>query len=461
MAFVAILTASVGSVQFDEGDFTYTVTDAVNFECEVASYNDHAAEVVVPSTVTYKGKTLTVVSIGESAFEDNEEIIKVILPNTVKEIGKLAFHNCKSLSTVDMLAVKTIRYKAFESCTSLSNIKMPAVETIDDDAFLGCTSLSYIDVFAVKDDIFIGGNNTEIYGGVKNIGEYAFAGCKSLKEIEIPQSVKTIGSNAFSGVELKKLIIRSSEQELDISSSSEYGSSFNGCSCDYFFLGRNFKGSKYEPTEIPKGLIITNKITIGSLVDKLAFIETPTFKNFKINYGESPCIIPSDYLFGTAPNDTVYFERNCKGDNSFYFAKEANTNVVVIGNYISRFTVEFEPQNEINSLILGKKLGHIYDISATIKVIYSYNPTPPSIGRINKNNYINTVVYVPKGSLEAYQTADIWKNFWEIKEMETSGIENTSIETQRDDAVYNLSGQRLEKPQKGINIIKGKKIYVK
>lgn len=43
---------------------------------------------------------------------------------------------------------------------------------------------------------------------------------------------------------------------------------------------------------------------------------------------------------------------------------------------------------------------------------------------------MNAVVYVPKGSLAAYQADDVWKKFWDIREME-SGIDAVSKDTVR------------------------------
>ena len=46
---------------------------------------------------------------------------------------------------------------------------------------------------------------------------------------------------------------------------------------------------------------------------------------------------------------------------------------------------------------------------------------------------------------------------------ETTSIRtiNVNLETQNDGAIYNLQGQRLNAPRKGINIINGRKVIVK
>ena len=43
----------------------------------------------------------------------------------------------------------------------------------------------------------------------------------------------------------------------------------------------------------------------------------------------------------------------------------------------------------------------------------------------------------------------------------TTGIRSMATEKQASDAIYNLQGVRLNKLQKGLNIVGGKKIFVK
>ena len=42
-----------------------------------------------------------------------------------------------------------------------------------------------------------------------------------------------------------------------------------------------------------------------------------------------------------------------------------------------------------------------------------------------------------------------------------AGISNLNLNANLNEAIYNLAGQRMQKLQKGINIIKGKKIVIK
>ena len=71
-------------------------------------------------------------------------------------------------------------------------------------------------------------------------------------------------------------------------------------------------------------------------------------------------------------------------------------------------------------------------------------------------------LYVPIGSEQKYREAEGWKLFTHIVGVEDpSGITTVQTEQNANGAVYNLSGQRLATPKKGLNIIGGKKIVVR
>lgn len=72
-------------------------------------------------------------------------------------------------------------------------------------------------------------------------------------------------------------------------------------------------------------------------------------------------------------------------------------------------------------------------------------------------------LYVPKESLEEYKKADVWKDFWNIEGYDfTTGISVPTVDkANKPNVIYDLQGRKLSKPQKGINIINGKKVVVK
>ena len=105
------------------------------------------------------------------------------IPDSVTEIGRYAFKDCTSLTSITIPnGVTSIGESAFGGCTSLTSITIPnSVTNIDASAFRDCTSLTSI----------------TIPNSVTEIGWWAFDGCTSLTSITIPNSVTSIGKKAF------------------------------------------------------------------------------------------------------------------------------------------------------------------------------------------------------------------------------------------------------------------------
>lgn len=97
------------------------------------------------------------------------------VPDTVREIGWYAFHNCASLKTIDIPeSVIKIESDAFSGCTSLRSITIPeSVKEIGASAFEDCISLKTVKVPA----------------SIRIIEHQAFHNCPSLKSIRIPKTV--------------------------------------------------------------------------------------------------------------------------------------------------------------------------------------------------------------------------------------------------------------------------------
>ena len=71
------------------------------------------------------------------------------------------------------------------------------------------------------------------------------------------------------------------------------------------------------------------------------------------------------------------------------------------------------------------------------------------------------VLHVLPSYKAAYEAADFWKDF-SIVEDATTGIDAVKeTPTISSDKIFSISGQRLDKTKKGVNIINGKKILVK
>ena len=98
-------TVFVEPTEFTDGDFVYKVTaSAANGAVgtvEVKKYNGSDLSVEVPVQVTFEETfTYKVTEIGDNAFDGNDKITSVILPNQITRIGVRAFADCPNLATM-------------------------------------------------------------------------------------------------------------------------------------------------------------------------------------------------------------------------------------------------------------------------------------------------------------------------------------------------------------------------
>lgn len=86
-------------------------------------------------------------TIKQFAFNDVEEVKKVILPKTLKRIEYVAFANC-GLEEIEIPeGVKEIEVRTFRGCANLSKVILPTtIQWIRTNAFDGCDSLKQITV---------------------------------------------------------------------------------------------------------------------------------------------------------------------------------------------------------------------------------------------------------------------------------------------------------------------------
>lgn len=127
----------------------------------------------------------------------------------MKKIGADAFNGCASLSSDGMFGQKleSIGDRAFANCTTLKSVSFNnAMKYIGEEAFSNDTQISYV-YFSNWASIHIGNyafNNCQkmsfsSMGGVVEVGEGAFADCKSLYMISWPSTISEIPDFAFSG----------------------------------------------------------------------------------------------------------------------------------------------------------------------------------------------------------------------------------------------------------------------
>ena len=158
------------------------------------SFSDNIVSVNIEPGVT---------GIGDYAFFWCDKITSVTISNSVKSIGMGAFENCKALTSVNIPdGVESIGIGAFENCEALTSVNISgSVKSIGEKAFSGC----YVSAEYAEDGIEKGLEKVTIQDGVESIDTFAFSGCKKLTDVTLPDSVTSIGDNAFQNTGLYDL----------------------------------------------------------------------------------------------------------------------------------------------------------------------------------------------------------------------------------------------------------------
>lgn len=142
-------------------------------------------------------------SIPSLALANLSQLTTLRLPVTVTMIGEGAMAACTCLTTLTLpTSLYHLGAYSLAGCTALTTVDLPAsTGEIGDGAFNGCTALTTVTMQGATptnpSSPFVPASHE-----LKRIGNRAFAGCKSLKSVNLGSGVQWIGDAAFAGTSL-------------------------------------------------------------------------------------------------------------------------------------------------------------------------------------------------------------------------------------------------------------------
>ncbi len=285
---------------------------------------------------------------------------------TPTTIGEYAFYSCSALTEIDIPnSVKVIGDNAFRYCSSLTKVTIgKSVNTIGDKAFYKCHALKSVTIPSSVTSIGEGAfwdcsalTSVEIGNSVTSIGYAAFLNCYALTSVTIPSSVTSIGGYAFSGCSA----LTSVEIGNSVTTIGDYA--FSDCSA-LTAINVADDNTAYSSEN-------------GVLFDKA-----------KTTLIQCPCGKAGDY---TIPSSVTTI------GNYAFFNCDALTSVTIPSSVTSIGDYAF---------------GNCYDL----KVVNNYATEPQVITADVFDNLTpaNIKLHVVKGYKDAYNAAEVWKEFGTI-----------------------------------------------
>lgn len=391
----------------DGVEIMYNVTDFNEKTCEVYGYTQYYPNPNVPAidsslsgniTIPSTANGYTVTGLSKNSLRECENITSVTLPTTVKSIGSYAFYNCKSLKELKGVdQIEQIGHGAFENTKLMDSYSSGMI-------YFGKVAYTYKNPGDMPSNTAV-----KIKEGTKSITEQAidfdYSYINKIESLYIPSSVEDISgyivSNGKDSRYFTSIIVDEDNKKYD---------SRDGC---------------------------------NAIIEKTTKALIQGCKNTKIP--ETVKII-QPHAFNHAEVDEMS-----------------------IPNSVEEISQKAFFYSSIQKIIIGsgmKEIGFYAFIGCEdLKTIYISCKKPCNLNyaAFEDDTFENATLYVPTGSKALYQSAESWKKFKNIVELESLGINGVNVKDDNgsDNNVYNLRGQRLSTPQKGLNIINGKKVVVK
>ena len=352
---------------FDGADnkvFSFTLTQEYANPDEIIKFVDNTTKTIC--IVNWDTNGDAELSIGEAV--------------AVTDIGTI--FQSKDIMSFDefkyFTSVTTIGPWAFMDCANLVKISIPdSVTMIGDWAFNGCNSLTEFNgKFASEDGrcLIVDGVLTFFapYGlteytipdSVTAIGYGAFYGCDSLTSVTIPDGVTTISSSAFYGCDsLTSVTIGDGVTEIG-------GSAFSGCTS-------------------------LTSVTIGDGVTEIG------------DYAFSGCSSLTSVTIGDGVTEI---------GNSAFYGCSSLISVTIPDSVTTIGWNAFYQCSSLTSVTIPDSVttigGGAFQNCSSLTSVYCKATTPPSLDSgVFGNNGSGRKIYVPAESVQAYKSADGWRDY--------------------------------------------------
>lgn len=392
-------------------------------------YDKPSGNLIIPYYVEYNGISYSVSAIDEYAFGTTYNsncacngLTSVVIPASVKTIGKQAFARCTGLTTVTIpTSVTSIGDEVFRYCSNLVTVNFNATNcsSVGVNTWNGCSNITNLNigntVIRIPSRGFQGMatiTSVSLPNRVATIGDYGFDGCTSLSIINLPNLVTSIGNYAFNGC---SSLQSTTESQLLPENLVTIG--------DYAFQNASNLAYIHIPSTVNSiGKYAFKNCTALNMVDYEA-----TSCTYSGTQAEPPFFYCSALATITVSDNVTQIPSYCFKDCTPLTNLTLNNGLTTVGTY------GFFGCQNLSSLVIPASVdsigsfafGNEYDIQ--IGYVESKNPTPPVIGGVMAFPAGQTI-HVPAISLDEYEGAAYW-NEYDLVGTETTYYEITATAT--------------------------------
>lgn len=448
MRLPLLLSASLFTMGAMAADFvvdgiSYNLISVTDQTVEVTS-GEYSGNINIPDVVTYNGRELSVIAIGEQAFSNCQDLTGV-------SIGK---------------NVKTIGASAFIGTTNLAEITIPTnVDKIDKYAF----NNSGIQKFTLPEgEHYISVGNSECWGQSNKKDYGLLYHCPNLKEVFWGREFRTIETSYYRKGESPFRYNKTIEK---LTLAGKAATTWKMCSFAEALKTVIFAPG-YEPDTIEESAFeyctSLTQITIpGSIktIKEDAFDGCSSLSNLELQEGVEKL---GNWCFSWSAIEELTIPSSVQEMNQSFQNSTKMKKITTYSNCpIKGIGWGQDGIPNIECVVFGPNVEtvtgpDIFNKCIDLKEVHAQAAVPPVVtGEFSNQQYLHTTLYVPFGSLDAYKNAEIWKNFWNIVGEDTGSveamgkdntlyvrIENGVINILGTDAgrvasVYTLSGQQV------------------
>jgi len=413
----------------------YELNTSAKTAAVASNPNKYTGTISIPASFVYNGIAYSVTSIGSTAFLDCREMTEIIMPNSITTIAYSAFERCYGLTSLYIgKGVTSIDYEAFKNCSGLTSLYLPAsLKTIGNESFGGCTSLSMIVEERKTAPTIV---STTFNGVDKNACTlYVPEGCKSayskaaywklftnIMESDY-LSTDRCGDNLTYTVYPDMKIVISGTGEMwnnydeENTLCKEYSQSIqqviieDGVTAisDYAFFGYN----RVTTVDIPRSITVlgTSAFSGCSSLERINICDLTAWCGIEFGnthrdyYPDAPFDNMPLYLNGKLLEELVIPEGVTEISGGAFYNCRSLASVYIPAGVTAINSYAFDGCDNVTFLYIGYSLGHFAWFSINMPNLRTFvldAPQPPAIDHFSILKG-NATIYIPYGSLAAYQ----------------------------------------------------------